>query len=87
MQPLQSEQLYYLHDTLTLFMVCIWLTIVYLGLALDNNKYKTYISYGLISFAIIQEIKKLPLLNEALYQLILVHVQYVQDMRLRTHSR
>jgi len=56
MQPLQSEQLYYLHDTLTIFMVFIWLTIVYLGLVLNNNKYKTYISYGLIGFAIIQEI-------------------------------
>jgi len=56
MQPLQLEQLYYFHDTLTLFMVCIWLTIICLGLTLKNNKYKIYISYGLIGFAIIQEV-------------------------------
>ncbi len=56
MKPLSSDQLYYLHDSLTLFMVCVWLIIIYLGLTLKNNKHKLYISYGLISFAIIQEI-------------------------------
>ena len=56
MKTLSAEQLYYYHDTLTVFMIGVCLFISYLGFSIKNNNYIKYISYGLISFAIAQEI-------------------------------
>ena len=56
MKTLSAEQLYFLHDFLTIFMIGACFIVIYLGLTIKNNKHKTYISYGLISFAIIQEV-------------------------------
>ena len=56
MKTLPAEQLYYYHDTLTVFMIGVCLFISYLGFSIKNNNYIKYISYGLISFAIAQEI-------------------------------
>ena len=56
MKPLPADQLYHLHDSLTLLMIGVSLIIIYLGIMLKNNRYKLYISYGLIGFAVIQEL-------------------------------
>ena len=56
MKLLPSEQLLHLHDILTLFMIGIGSIIIYIGHTIKNNRYKLYISYSLIGFAIIQEI-------------------------------
>lgn len=55
MKTLSPDQLYFYHDSLTIFMAVICLIIVYLGLTIKNQHYKKYISYGLISFALLQE--------------------------------
>ncbi len=56
MRTLPTEQLYLLHDYLTGVMIIACIIIVYLGITINNSKYKAYISYGLISFALVQEI-------------------------------
>jgi len=56
METLDHQQLYFLHNSLTLFMIGVWFVIIYLGVTIKNTKCKLYISYGLISFAIFQEI-------------------------------
>ena len=56
MRTLPPEQLYLLHDYLTGVMIIACIIIVYLGITINNSKYKAYISYGLISFALVQEI-------------------------------
>ena len=56
MKTLPPEQLYLLHDYLTGVMIIVCIIIVYLGITINNSKYKAYISYGLISFALVQEI-------------------------------
>ena len=55
-EKLPDNQLYFLHDSLSAVMLLIAFMIVYLGLTLQNNNYKKYISYGLISFALLQEL-------------------------------
>ena len=56
MKTLPIDQLYFLHNSLTIFMIGVCSLIIYLGLTVKTNKYKVYISYGLISFCIIQEL-------------------------------
>ena len=56
MKTLSEEQLYFLHDSMTLFMIGLWILIIFLGLKVKNSQQKTYISYGLIGFAFTQEI-------------------------------
>jgi len=56
MKTLPAEQLYFLHNSLTIFMIGVCLIIIYLGITIKDHKNKIYISYGLISFAILQEI-------------------------------
>ena len=56
MKTLSADQLYFLHDSLTIFMIGLCLVIIYLGIKIKNDKHKLYISYGIISFAIVQEI-------------------------------
>mgnify|MGYP000871673035 CR=1 FL=1 len=56
MKTLSLEQLYIHHNQLTVIMVMLWIVISYLGYTLKNDKYKQYISYSLISFALLQEL-------------------------------
>jgi len=56
MRTLSADQLYLLHNSLTIFMIGLCLITIYLGIKIKSNKHKLYISYGIISFAIIQEI-------------------------------
>ena len=56
MKTLPLDQLYFLHNSLTIFMIGLCLIIIYLGIKIKNDKHKLYISYGIISFAIVQEI-------------------------------
>lgn len=56
MKTLAAEQLYFYHNSLTIFMIGVWILIIYLGIKLANNQSKIYISYSLISFCLIQEI-------------------------------
>ena len=44
MRTLSDEQLYFLHNSLTIFMIVICLLIIYLGIKIKNNNYKLYIS-------------------------------------------
>ena len=54
MKTLAPEQLYVLHDQLTIVMVCLWISLSYVGYKLQNTIYKQYISCGLIIFALLQ---------------------------------
>ena len=56
MKTLPANQLHFFHDSLTIFMIGVCLVICYLGITIKDSRLKTYISYGLISFAIMQEI-------------------------------
>ena len=56
MRTLSADQLYLLHNSLTIFMIGLCLITIYLGIKIKSNKHKLYISYGIISFAIVQEI-------------------------------
>ena len=56
MKTLLPEQLYFYHNQLTLVMMLVWLSTACTGYFLSNNKYKKYISYCLIIFALLQEI-------------------------------
>jgi len=56
MKTLSPDQLYFLHDQLTFVMVLIWFILSYVGYKLENINYKRNISYGIIGFAILQEI-------------------------------
>ena len=56
MKTLLQEQLYFYHNQLTLVMILAWLSIVCIGCFLSNNQYKKYISYCLITFALLQEV-------------------------------
>ena len=56
MKTLPLDQLYFLHNSLTIFMIGVCLIIIYLGIKIKNDKHKLYISYGIISFAVVQEI-------------------------------
>ena len=55
MEKLSPEELLYYHDGLTCIMVCVWFLISYYGFYSKKEK-KIYISYGLIVFALSQEI-------------------------------
>ena len=50
------DQLYFLHNSLTLVMIVSWFVIIYLGFTIKSAKHKLYISYALIGFAFSQEI-------------------------------
>ena len=56
MKTLPLDQLYFLHNSLTIFMIGLCLIIIYLGIKIKNEKHRLYISYGIISFAVVQEI-------------------------------
>jgi len=56
MKTLSVDQLYFAHNQLTLIMVALWVTVSYTGYKLQRKKYKQYVSYGLITFALLQEI-------------------------------
>ena len=56
MKTLSPNELYLLHDQLTFVMVFLWITLSYIGYNLKNENYKQIISYGLIAFALLQEI-------------------------------
>ena len=56
MKPLSPELLYYFHNLLTSIMIGIWILFSFIGYKLKNKVIITKISYGLISFSIIQEI-------------------------------
>ena len=56
MKTLSPEQLYMHHDQLTVLMVVFWIIFSYLGYKIQNLKHKQYISYSLITFALLQEI-------------------------------
>jgi len=56
MKILSPEQLYIHHNQLTIIMVIVWIVISYLGYILKNDNCKQYISYGLIAFALLQEL-------------------------------
>ena len=68
MKTLMPDQLYFLHDVLTIIMIGIWFIIIYLGLTIKDTKKKLYISYGLISFAVLQEI--LDYLNRIFFDIL-----------------
>ena len=55
MRALPEEQLYFLHDIMTMAMFILCCIIVFIGSTIKNNKHKTFISYALISFSLIQE--------------------------------
>ena len=55
MKVLQAEQLYFLHNAMTGFMVAMCFLIVFLSFKIKNQKHKMYVSYLLISFSILQE--------------------------------
>ena len=56
MKTLSPDQLYYFHDQLTFVMVFFWISLSYIGYKLKNEEYKRFVSYGLILFALLQEI-------------------------------
>ena len=56
MHPLSPEELYYYHNLLTIIMIFFWVAISFLGYKAKNKEFIKKISYGLISFSIIQEI-------------------------------
>jgi len=56
MKNLPLDQLYFLHNSLTVFMIGACLIIIFLGVTIKARWKKLFISYGLISFCIIQEI-------------------------------
>ncbi len=56
MKPLSPELLYYFHNLLTCIMIVIWVVFSFIGYKIKNKMIITKISYGLISFAIFQEI-------------------------------
>jgi len=56
MKTLMADQLYFYHNSLTVFMIGVWIIIIYLGIKLKDDNSKMYISYALISFCFLQEI-------------------------------
>ena len=56
MKPLEPELLYYYHNSLTLFMLGVWLIFSYIGHTFNKRPIIRKISYGLIIFSILQEI-------------------------------
>ena len=56
MKTISHEQLYMFHSQLTVVMVCVWIAFSYLGIKIKNNYLKKKITYGIIAFALIQEI-------------------------------
>jgi len=55
MKVLPAEQLYYLHNTLSIIMLCIAAFFCYAGYRLNSNTYKKYLSLVLILFCLSQE--------------------------------
>jgi len=56
MDTLSPEKLYYYHSLLTIIMIFVWGFFSFVGFKTQNKKVIKNISYGLISFSIIQEI-------------------------------
>ena len=56
MKTLLPENLYYLHNILSIIMLLMCMFIAYCGYKIKNQQYKKNISYGLIFFACSQEI-------------------------------
>ncbi len=56
MKPLEPELLYYYHNSLTLFMLGVWMIFSYIGYSFNKRPIIHKISYGLIIFSILQEI-------------------------------
>ena len=56
MKTLSPDQLYLLHNQLTITMICSWILFSYVGWKIKNIYYKKIISYGIITFAILQEV-------------------------------
>jgi len=55
MKPLEPELLYYYHNSLTLFMLGVWLIFSFIGYTFNKRPIIRKISYGLIIFSILQE--------------------------------
>ena len=55
MYPLPPEQLYLLHDYMSIFMLIVCVLICYAGYTLESQIYKKYISYALVTFCVLQE--------------------------------
>ena len=56
MATLTPEQLYMHHNQLAGLMIIVWVVFSYLGYKIKDIKQKQYISYGIIIFAILEEI-------------------------------
>ena len=55
MHPLPPEQLYVLHDYMSIVMLIVCVLICYAGYTLTSQTYKKYVSYTLVAFCILQE--------------------------------
>jgi hypothetical integral membrane protein (TIGR02206 family) len=81
--PLPDNQLYYLHNFLTLVMLAICIVLCYAGYKLQNITYKKYISIGIIAFCMIQEV--LDYLNRIYFD-ELYNISIVADLPLQLCS-